>query len=226
MIAKFKKCNLVFINHLRCFIQSVNYIVSILFQLRFNFIILKLFRVKLQLSEKMKNTFFYLLVIYFLFSPTEAIVGGIVLNKVLGFQVSIQTSVSSITCKDETKKHWFIRDEYHSTAVGHSHWCSGAIIADRFILSAAHCFTAKNLTKASNLYSVIVGTNNLNEVEDTNRYCVEKIIKYSNFSEEIWEDDIILLKLTRSLDFSNANVSIIPLYEDFIDADVNLQVAG
>lgn len=171
----------------------------------------------------MKNIFLHLLVIYFLFSPIEAINYGEDLKNVLSFQVSVQKSHSSIdACKDETINHWFAPNEYYSTAVGHSHWCGGAIISEKIILTAAHCITGE-----SNIFSVIVGINNLKEVKDTQRYCVEKIIKYSNFSEEKFEDDIVLLKLTRPIDFSDkTKVSIIPLHKNFIGAGVSLSIAG
>lgn len=179
----------------------------------------------------MKNKLLHLLVIYFLFSPTEAIIGGaFVQNGALTFQVSIQTSDSPILCKDETIDHWynlFGGNEYYSTAVGHSHVCSGAIIAAKFILTAAHCITSKNVTRESQFFSVIVGTTNLKEVKNSHRYCVEKIIKYSNFIEEEWEDDIVLLKLSRSIDLSDkTKVSIIRLHENFIGDGAVLSVAG
>ncbi|XP_045489522.1 chymotrypsin-2-like [Pieris rapae] len=75
-------------------------------------------------------------------------------------------------------------------------FCGGAIISDRFILTAAHCLqdvSAKDV-------SVLAGTNNKNS--GGTRYKVDKIINHEKYTARPNVNDIALLRTTEKIQFT------------------------
>ncbi|XP_045490219.1 chymotrypsin-2 [Pieris rapae] len=75
-------------------------------------------------------------------------------------------------------------------------FCGGAIIADRWILTAAHCLTNK---KAKDL-SVLAGTNN--KKSGGTRYKIDKIVKHEKYTDRPNVNDIALLRTKEKIKFT------------------------
>jgi secreted trypsin-like serine protease len=83
--------------------------------------------------------------------------------------------------------------------------CGGSIIAENWIITAAHCTKNDNnaTIPASNM-DVIVGANNpLNNIQGK-RYYVSQVIVHEGYDSNTLNNDIALLKLTEPINYSNA----------------------
>ncbi|XP_047524458.1 chymotrypsin-2-like [Pieris napi] len=74
--------------------------------------------------------------------------------------------------------------------------CGGAIIADRWILTAAHCVQGESAKELS----VLAGTNN--KKSGGTRYKIDKIIKHKKYTYSPLVNDIALLRTTKKIKFT------------------------
>ncbi|XP_022701044.1 chymotrypsin-like elastase family member 2A [Varroa jacobsoni] len=75
-----------------------------------------------------------------------------------------------------------------------THNCGGSIIDDRWILTAAHCYTSDGL------YRIIVGAHNLTKREPTIQiFRIEKAVHHPGWDKHLMKDDIMLIKVDRSI---------------------------
>jgi len=81
-----------------------------------------------------------------------------------------------------------------------SHFCGGAIINTRWIITAAHCVRGET----PDILSVIIGDHTRNEVSNSVRQSldVEAIISHPDYNRQTFENDIALIKVTASIAFS------------------------
>ncbi|XP_051948416.1 coagulation factor XI-like [Xyrauchen texanus] len=76
------------------------------------------------------------------------------------------------------------------------HFCGGSIIANKWIITAAHCFSSSQTQ-----LSVSVGLTKLSE--DEVKYEVEKVIMHPGYDGSTLENDIALLKLKTPITFTD-----------------------
>lgn len=138
-------------------------------------------------------------------------------SETIPYQVSLQKGSH---CED--KSSWIPWSKSYSTAENHTHTCSGAIIGNSFILTAAHCVYDK-----SDTYSVVVGISNLNSATDEHRYCVMSKAVHENYDNTTKANDIAVLKLTRPIDLSVGTIAKkIPFSSNHVGLNVAADFAG
>ncbi|RXM91111.1 Cathepsin G, partial [Acipenser ruthenus] len=68
------------------------------------------------------------------------------------------------------------------------HKCGGFLVKNNFVMTAAHCnVSGKGLT-------VVLGSHNLNEVQDSQRFSVASITRHNKYSRKSLQNDIMLLQ--------------------------------
>merc|ERR1712198_161752 len=92
-----------------------------------------------------------------------------------------------------------LQGSYYGYDTGH--FCGGTIISDKYIITAAHCLTEDGMS-----YRVVVGAHSLRQADNYEASLpVEKVIIHEGYDdEEGTEDDIALLKLKGSIEYSDA----------------------
>lgn len=101
------------------------------------------------------------------------------------------------------------------------HFCGGAIIKDRWILTAAHC--KENLLRSDSV--IVVGANNSRD--DGVIYRIQDIIvpELYKLNPGLLNSDIALVKLRDRIEF-NENVQPIDLNEEWIGGNLDANVCG
>jgi len=86
-------------------------------------------------------------------------------------------------------------------------FCSGSLINEKYILTAAHCFSNLNHSLISN-YFVIIGSDYIN---DTNRFKIKSIRLHENYDENLYLNDIALVELSFKINLNHPNIGFICL---------------
>ncbi|XP_039909053.1 granzyme-like protein 2 [Simochromis diagramma] len=100
----------------------------------------------------------------------------------------------------------------------HGHICGGFLIAEDFVVTAAHCDN-------ENLTHVVLGSHNLNDHHE--KIEIKKSIKFENYRNVQYGDDIMLLKLSRKVQLDRtARIIQLPHAEIKLQENEVCQVAG
>lgn len=101
---------------------------------------------------------------------------------------------------------------------GTSYWCGGAVINDRYILTAAHCFFDSNGNQEP-AEDLVVGvgdhlmSSTSDDVAATKTIGVAEVILHPSYDSDDFDNDVALVKLSEVLAFS-AEVRPVCLPED------------
>jgi hypothetical protein len=96
-----------------------------------------------------------------------------------------------------------------------SHFCAGSLINANYILSTAHCFSTRNISKIA----VVVGSNSLNDkLNESNIYYIKEIFSHPSFdSKKDYINDIALIKLNKPV--NKFNYLVMPICLPNISSD-------
>ncbi|XP_042326816.1 acrosin-like [Sceloporus undulatus] len=96
---------------------------------------------------------------------------------------------------------WLVSIQIPSTQ-GPRHSCGGSILADSWVLTAAHCFKTKR--RSLHLWRIVVGTTDLSEpAASVQLRSVEKVIIHQDYNPRTEASDVALIKLDSPVTFND-----------------------
>lgn len=130
---------------------------------------------------------------------------------IVSFQIKIlenATKSTQLQAAKETKKE---SKMVHQKALEDLHFCSGAFISEKWILSAAHCFATDSIKSylENDKLKVVAGSHKVNSRVGINRnLTIEKIYMHSGFDKSMpLGFDIALVELEEKVEFSQKRES-------------------
>ncbi|XP_055852006.1 chymotrypsin-2-like [Episyrphus balteatus] len=110
---------------------------------------------------------------------------------------------------------------YHvslQTIIG-SHFCSGVIINEKWILTAGHCVVGWNPSK----FLISSGTNNIWEPEA--HYFPDRVFVHCNYDKPLYHNDIALVRLETAIEF-DARTQPIPIPAELLPKGSKAVITG
>ncbi|KAH8367983.1 hypothetical protein KR084_005215 [Drosophila pseudotakahashii] len=140
--------------------------------------------------------------------PTTTASGFVILPKIVGgYTVTIDQVPFQVSVR---------RRKIHEQHYGMGHVCGGAIISQRVVCSAAHCYAINNSVplqyRDPELYVVVAGSSAIDRTDRfTQEYLVQRIIGHERYNRTTLENDIALLFLNGFIPWQSQVVRAIPL---------------
>lgn len=122
--------------------------------------------------------------------------------------LSASTRIINGTQVDTADANWKWIVSIH---INGSHSCGGSLIAEKWILTAAHCVQSKGINTPAASLSIISNSYDIQDGSAQTHY-VEQVIPHPNYDEAATNNDIALLKLQTSV------TGVTPVYLDRNDA--------
>lgn len=100
------------------------------------------------------------------------------------------------------------------------HECGAAVVSDRYVITAAHCFSPEVNLEG---YRLSIGAHTLDD--EGVQYTVKRFVLHPNYDQPAQENDIALIQTRDFIQFSK-NTSVIGVRRDFIDKHEKAVIAG
>ncbi len=113
--------------------------------------------------------------------------------------ISPQPRIINGNIASEAQMPWQVALVTNPLDAYQSYVCSGSLIADRWVLTAAHC--AEQLKKLNKDYYVLVGTNNLQDSQRGQVIKVKQAYTHEQYNDRNYDNDLALLELVQTVDF-------------------------
>ena len=114
-------------------------------------------------------------------------------------QISPQPRIINGNIASEAQIPWQVALVTNPLDAYQSYVCSGSLIADRWVLTAAHC--AEQLKNLNKDYYVLVGANNLQDNQQGQIIKVKQAYIHEQYNNRIYDNDLALLELVQTVDF-------------------------
>lgn len=114
-------------------------------------------------------------------------------------QINPQPRIINGNIASESQMPWQVALVTNPLDAYQSYVCSGSLIADRWVLTAAHC--AEQLKNLNKDYYVLVGANNLQDNQQGQIIKVKQAYIHEQYNNRIYDNDLALLELVQTVDF-------------------------